>query len=456
MADVVPITVAPVPSALMELQRNFCLVALGGDVRVADRREIAQVLSGERDEDIGMYKMPAGKLLMQRLLESLHIASEPKKDITEFLVSPNTKVFDAVAFSPLTTPPNTINYWSGSPIEPEKGSWYIIQQFLLDIICDGDIELYGYLFRFLAHMLQHPEEKPGIIITLLGGQGTGKGTFFDLLRAIWPRTCLSASSIDHVIGQYNAALERNFAICMDEALFAGDRRAMDRLKSFVTEPIVTIEQKNQPRRTIKSYHRFFAASNHFHFAQVDADDRRFVFLRVSDAHQGDLAYWKKVHAALADPSVIAGLVHDLNGYELGEFNVRKRPKTREHLEQKLRSLSGFDRYWYQVLQTGIFGEDAYPDPLGTWTASCFLGTEDLMKAWGQYEKGQRQYATRQESEVHEALKRLCPSRVYKRKKPRNQPQKRGFQLPALPVARAAFERAMGGEVDWYDPGEAEA
>ena len=116
MADVVPITVAPVPSALMELQRNFCLLALGGDVRVADRREIAQVLNGQRDEDIGMYTMAAGKLLMQRLLESLPITSEPKKDIAEFLVSPNTRVFDAVAFSPLTTPPSTINYWSGSPI----------------------------------------------------------------------------------------------------------------------------------------------------------------------------------------------------------------------------------------------------------------------------------------------------------------------------------------------------
>jgi len=121
MADVVPITVASELSALKELQRNFCLLALGGDVRVADRREIAQVLSGERDEDIGMYKMTAGKLLMQRLLESLHIASEPKKDIAEFLVSPNTQVFDAIAFSPLTTPPSTINYWSGSPIEPKKG-----------------------------------------------------------------------------------------------------------------------------------------------------------------------------------------------------------------------------------------------------------------------------------------------------------------------------------------------
>ena len=124
--------------------------------------------------------------------------------------------------------------------------------------------------------------------------------------------------------------------------------------------------------------------------------------------------------------------------------------TREHLEQKLRSLSGFDRYWYQVLQTGIFGEEAFPEPRGTWNAACFLSTEDLMKAWGQYEKGQRRYATRQESEVHAALKRLGLSRASKRKKLGKKPQKRGFQLPALPVARAEFERAMGGEVDWYD------
>ena len=456
MADVVPITAAAALSALNELQGNFCLLALGSDVRVADRREIAQVLSGERDEDISMYRLAAGKLLMQRLLEKLSISSEPKKDIAEFLVSPNTKVFNAVAFSPLPTPPSTLNYWSGSPIEPEKGCWYIIQQFLLDVICDGDIELYGYLFSFLAHMLQRPGEKPGIIIVLLGGQGTGKGTFFVLLRAIWPRPTLQVSDVDQVTGKFNAAIERSYLVCMDEALFVGDKRSADRLKSFVTEPIVTIEQKNQPRRTIKSYHRFFAASNHFHFAQVDADDRRFVFLRISDAHQGDLAYWKKVHAAIADPTVIAGLVHDLLGYDLSAFNVRERPKTREHTVQKLRSLSGFDRYWYQVLQTGVFGEGALPNPVGTWSAPCFLGTEDLMTAWGQYEKGQRQYATRQESEVHEALKRLCPSRVSQRKKSRNQPQKRGFQLPALPAARADFERAMGGEVNWYDQAEVEA
>lgn len=79
------------------------------------------------------------------------------------------------------------------------------------------------------------------------------------------------------------------------------------------------------------------------------------------------------------------MVHELLGYDLSAFNVRERPKTREHTAQKLRSLSGFDRYWYQVLQTGVFGEGALPNPVGTWSAPCFIGTEDMMKAWAHYE-----------------------------------------------------------------------
>ncbi len=79
-----------------------------------------------------------------------------------------------------------------------------------------------------------------------------------------------------------------------------------------------------------------------------------------------------------------------------------------------------------------------------------------MKAWAHYEKGQRQHAPRQESEMHEVMRRLCPSAAAKRRKGAVLLQKRGFQLPALPAARADFERAMGGEVDWYDQTEVEA
>jgi hypothetical protein len=70
-------------------------------------------------------------------------------------------------------------------------------------MCAGNEKTYDYLIRFLAHMIQKPHEKPGVIITLLGGQVTGKGVFFSLLRAIWPRTFLLVSDIEQVIGRFN-------------------------------------------------------------------------------------------------------------------------------------------------------------------------------------------------------------------------------------------------------------
>ena len=119
------------------------------------------------------------------------------------------------------------------------------------------------------------------------------------------------ADINHVIGTFNAALEKNYVICMDESLFKGDKASMERLKSAITEPTIRVEQKYQPSRTINSYHRFFAASNSEHFANIPIDDRRFVFIRVSDRKQQDLNYFNIIHKAINDSSVIGAMVYDL-------------------------------------------------------------------------------------------------------------------------------------------------
>ncbi|MDA8954265.1 DUF5906 domain-containing protein, partial [Pseudomonadales bacterium] len=115
---------------------------------------------------------------------------------------------------------------------------------------------------------------------------------------MWGATILGVSDIDQVIGRFNAALERNYVVCMDEALFAGGKKSLNRLKSVVTEPEIHIEQKYQPSRTIDSYQRFFATINHEQFAHMEHDDRRFLFLRVSDKHKQDTEYFGKLHKSL--------------------------------------------------------------------------------------------------------------------------------------------------------------
>jgi len=219
---------------------------LAGELRVVDLNEVADLRSGKRDGGLSLYKLSDAKILMQRHLEALPTTSDPKKVIAEFLASPNTTVYDEIAFSPLATPPTTLNLWVGLTVNPVHGNWSVVAKYLLDVVCAGDRDCFAYLIRYLAHMVQRPEEKPGIMIVLLGGQGTGKGTFFQLLAKIWSRSTLLVSDVSHVVGGFNAALEHNYAICMDEALFSGDKKAADRLKSLITEPTITIEAKYQP------------------------------------------------------------------------------------------------------------------------------------------------------------------------------------------------------------------
>lgn len=441
------VQLAPARSPLQDLQINFGLARLGGAIWGCDLQEIADVQAGKRPGNVHFYKKPDIKWLLERHLETLPTPSDTQKVIKEFWVSPNTKMYTEVAFSPLPTPASTLNYWVGSTVAPKPGDWSIVRDYLLNIICDGDEALLDYLLHFMAHMLQKPEEKPGVMIVLLGGQGTGKGTFFRLLAALWPRTTLQVSDVDHVIGRFNAVLERNYVVFMDEALFSGDKKAADRLKSLATEPTITIEEKYEHRRKLASFHRFFAASNHIHFGPVDADDRRFVFLRVAEARKGDFPYWSKLHAAIEDPAGISAMAHHLTNLDLTSFNVRDRPKTGEHMGQKLRSLTGFSRYWYEVLQTGDFrpGDGYYP--LEPWRDGRFVSTATMTIGWKAYSGAVRQFTPPQEGEIHEALSRLCPS-ANKTRKQINGCQHRGHDLPALPDARAEFEKIMGGKIEW--------
>ena len=444
--DQIPTTTNP----LLMVQQRFSLLNISAEIRIVDNQEVSDVLTGKKN-DISLYKRPEGQLLIKRYLETLPIASKPKEVIEQFLVDPKTHTYDEIAFSPLKTPSTTLNYWRGPTVTPTPGDWSIIRDFLYEVICDEDLTLYHYLLRYIAHMLQHPEEKPSIAIVLLSGSGCGKGTFFQLLNAIWSRSTLEVSNINQVIGTFNATLERHFCICFDEALFKGDKASMERLKSMISEPTIHVEQKYQPSRTIDSYHRFFAASNSEHFANIPIDDRRFVFIKVSHRKQQDLIYFDLVHKAINDSVTIAAFVYDLFAMDLINFNVRQRPITLEHLNQRIQSLDGFERYWLEVLETGKIRTK----PLGIyssceteWEESIFISTQYILDSYSHYDKNASRYEPLQTQKIAATLQKICPSAKSIRIKNSLGKQERGYQLPSINLARSEFESAIKIQINW--------
>ena len=438
-------------TALQHLQDRFAIIDLSGEIRVVDRHQIASALSGAHKGEVSFYKKADAELLMKRALERLPVASKPNDVVRDFWVSPNTLQYEATAFSPRSTPPTTLNFWVGPTVQPAPGCWVLIRDYLRDVICGGNSDAYDYLVQYMAHMIQRPEEKPGVMIALLGGQGTGKGVYFSLLRAIWRKTTLQVSDVDQVIGKFNAALERNFVVCMDEALFYGDRRAIDRLKSTVTEQFIQIEQKYQPSRSIDSVHRFFASSNHEHFANVERDDRRFLFLRLCEAHKQDTTYFSAVTAAINDTRTLNALAYYLMRKDISAFNVRVKPTTDEQATQKLRSLQGFERFWYEVLTSADF--DGGKVNSDTWTNDVFVPTSHLLHSYREFDKNAQRHHTLQASQVADTIHRICPSAQGRREvvSPlghRKLVQKRGYRFPAIKTARDEFSTYLGCDLVW--------
>jgi hypothetical protein len=418
------------------LQLNYSLISLGGQVRVINNQEVALLRANETSHGINLYQRKDAILIMQRLLVAEGLPMNPLF-INNFFVDPKTTVYEALAFHPIEQPKNVLNFWR-EPVAPIAGEGTKeILYFLRDIICAGDNKATEYLLNFLAHMLQRPEIKPGIIVVLLGGQGIGKGTFFRLLQAIWRSSVMLVQDIDQVVGRFNSGLERCFVVCMDEAIFRGDRKASERLKALVTEPFFRIEEKYQPSRTIESFHRFFAATNSKHFGQVDIDDRRYFFLKVSNQRQCDHNYFAQIHKLIADRGVMSAFVHDLYERDIELVNIYERPQAEEHVLQRIKSLHGFPRFWFDFLVSEQVKNEG-----------CFIATLALKQLYTDYNQREEKYFPLQSNEISNYISEMCPSALKARRAEGDAYSERGYNFPPLSVCREEFEVYFGAKLDW--------
>ena len=434
-------------SALAALQEAFAISRIGGQLRLVDRQAIREAQQGSPTAAVHFIKKQDADLILKRFIESLPIpVVKPADVVNSFWVSPNTIEYHRLAFHPIPQSADTLNLWVPHTVVPTQGCWKIIEDYLVDVICAGDLALFDYLIRFLAHALQCPEEKPGIMIVLIGAEGVGKGFLVRLLEALWSATTLQVSDIAAITGNFNAGLERAFWVALDECMFKGDKKSQDRMKSLVTEPAIQVEQKYEPSRTIESFHRFIACTNHAQWGQIRSDDRRYLFIKVSDCHKQDTKYFGKLSNALNDGVTVPGLAHYLVNLDITNFNPRSKPQTAEGFEQKRRSLSGFARYWYEVLDKGSFdlGGDHYTPESMRYEDEVFVTSHGLTKKYKDYNHAAERYEAIQAKTIREEIKGLCPSADTSKR----QDNKRGILFPEIGVARKEFETYIGSTVNW--------
>lgn len=346
------------------------------------------------------------------------------------------------------TPEGHYNLWGGFGIDPKAGSWEQMRTHILDVLCGGDVELFKYTIGWLANMVQNPDRQGEVAFVISGGKGVGKGTFGHYVGKFFGQHFLHVTNQKHLTGNFNNHLRDAVFVVLDEAFFAGDKKHESILKSIITEPILMIEKKGIDAVQSPNYTHIMMFSNETWVVPASVDERRFFVLHVSSENKPDKAHFEALYDEMNNGGPAAMLDYLLN-YDLSDFDLRLIPQTNALIEQKLQSLNAQEKWLYSCLYDGYIGGKQ-------WDNDRFLLRTQT--AYNDYIQHHKDHSFEGKPLIDANWSRIIRNILIKNNQPLiidggKPTDDNGYRLPhtsfpPLTEAREAFERYIGGKVEW--------
>jgi hypothetical protein len=238
--------------------------------------------------------------------------------------------------------PQDLNMHPGWSIEPKQGDWSKIKAHMLQTICAGNEEHYQWLLKWMAKGVQ-TSGPMGSAIVLAGPQGVGKNCWSEAYGSLWKEKAGIIQDANLVLGNFNATLTRHDCIIFDEALFSGNGRHADTVKSLITGTTILINKKNHQEFSLDNNLRIIIISNHSFVVRAERDSRRFFVLNPAEIRMTPKQYLDIQHQL--DTGGRAAMLYDLLNMNISEFNSMSVPQTEGLKEQRLHTeLLQMDKY----------------------------------------------------------------------------------------------------------------
>ena len=329
---------------LEELNQKYAVVPMGNKM---------SILNIVKDE-VRFFSPSDFHLALQNITATDDTGTDPKQIPASkwWLKHPERKEYTKVDFLPeIETPDGTFNMWKGFAVKPKGGLEKIpfFHELLDEVICSGNEKWAVYLWGWLAHMVQCPEEKPGVAVVLRSdAQGVGKSRFAEYVGSLLGRHFRTVTHGRHIHGNFNSHLKDTLMLFGDEAVWGGDRSTESILKQLITEPSMIIEMKGKDVFEVRSFLRLMLATNSEWAAPVSLTDRRYFVLNVSDSKKNDHDFFKNLIYEQTHGGSEA-LLQVLLDTDLSDYEIRSIPETPARLEQKMLSMDILQKWWVNVL-----------------------------------------------------------------------------------------------------------
>lgn len=343
-------SVEVIEERLPSMLTNWAFVQVEGSARVL-REEL-------NSDQIILYKLDDLKkeFANQKVLD--HGSDKPRMmNLADmWLEHPDRRTYaGGICFSPDGQVLNKYNLWRGWSYKPVQGDVSPFIEFVTNVIAGGDEGHAKYILGWVAQMIQKPQSKVGVGITLRGKKGSGKSFFGELIGGLCKPHHRIVSKADHVTGKFNRHLEDTLLLQCDEAYWARNKAAEGALKDLMTNNRITVERKGMDSYSSNNYTRLLFTSNEEWVVPASLDERRFAVFDVSPCQMqnakyfGDLRRWY-------DRGGAEHLLHFFKSFDLSSVDVRVAPSTAALDQQKLLSLDTIDQWMLDCISAGEFRE----------------------------------------------------------------------------------------------------
>lgn len=205
-----------------------------------------------------------------------------------WLTSIDRLVFKRIVMDPYDEDPKCLNLWPRflsnlNRFDDFIGASYMdwdlerVLNFIDMALCNGEMEVYDYTIKWLAHLAQRPETKIGTSLVFVGPEGTGKDIIFcSLLKTLFGPHFLRTSDVQDLVGRFNSQIEGKIACVYDEADNILGNSA-SKMKALITDELTRIEFKGVDLYYAQNFLNFIICTNKIDekFIEVGPSSRRY-------------------------------------------------------------------------------------------------------------------------------------------------------------------------------------
>ncbi len=216
-----------------------------------------------------------------------------------------------------------LNLYHPADISPEEGDaspWVN----LVRHVFDQDEDAIKHVISFFAYMVQNPGQRINHGLVIQGEQGIGKDTILIALAGVIGKHNYSQVTLNQVESDFNSWLFGKQLIVFQEMMAAGRRGIYNKLKTYITEPSVGINEKHLAMQRLPNRAVYVFLTNYKHSMSIDKDDRR-TWVWHSQAKALSPAFFDQFYDWIAKDQNIAALSYYLHHYDTSDFKPRANP-----------------------------------------------------------------------------------------------------------------------------------